>query len=66
MGKVPAKVINERRQKVWFLMLKGHNPQSITKELHVCDATIYNDIKYLTQKSREYVFDMARGTHVLL
>ncbi|MGB7956538.1 MAG: hypothetical protein WCF23_21400 [Candidatus Nitrosopolaris sp.] len=66
MGRASVKVANERREKIWFLMLKGNNPSSIIKELNVCNATVYNDIKYLTQKSRKYVFDMARGTHVLL
>ncbi|MGB7955679.1 MAG: hypothetical protein WCF23_17025, partial [Candidatus Nitrosopolaris sp.] len=52
---------------VWFLKLKGHNPPSIIKELNVCSATIYNNIKFLTEKSRKYVFDMAKGSlHVLL
>lgn len=65
--KIPAKVTNERREKVRFLMLKGHNPQSIIKELNVrCKATVYNDIKFLTKKSKQYVYDMARGSHVLL
>ena len=66
MGRAPVAAAKERRQKVWFLMLKGHNPQSITKTLKVCDATIYKDIKFLTEKSRKYVFDMARGTHILM
>ena len=67
MGRTPAKVTNERREKVWFLKLKGHNPPSIIKELNVCSATIYNNIKFLTEKSRKYVFDMAKGSlHVLL
>jgi hypothetical protein len=64
--KIPAKVTNERREKVWFLMLKGYHPTSIIKELNVCNATVYNDIKFLTKKSKQYVYDMAKGTHVLL
>ena len=48
-------------------MLKGHNPQSITQALNVCNATVYKDIKFLTKKSQKYIFyDMAKGTHVLL
>jgi hypothetical protein len=48
-------------------MLKGHSPPSIIKELNGCSATIYNDIKFLTERSRKYVFDMAKGgLHVLL
>ncbi|MGB7956863.1 MAG: hypothetical protein WCF23_23055 [Candidatus Nitrosopolaris sp.] len=66
MGRAPAKAANERRQRVWFLMLKGHNPQSITQALNVCNATVYKDIKFLTKKSQKYIYDMAKGTHVLL
>ena len=58
-----AKATNERREKVWFLMLKGHNPQSINKILQVSSSvTIYNDIKFLTKKSKQYIYDMAKGT----
>jgi hypothetical protein len=51
MGKIPGKAINERREKVWFLMLKGHNPQSIIKTLGTTKTVIYNDINFLTDKS---------------
>jgi len=47
-------------------MLKGHNPQSIKKTLGTTETIIYNDMKYLTEKSKEYVYDMAKGTHVLM
>lgn len=48
-------------------MLKGYHPTSIIKELNVrCNATVYNDIKFLTKKSQQYVYDLARGTHVLM
>jgi hypothetical protein len=47
-------------------MLKGHNPPSIIKELNARNATIYNDIKFLTEKSKQYMYDMAKGTHVLM
>jgi hypothetical protein len=47
-------------------MLKGHNPPSIIKELNARNATIYNDIKFLTDKSKQYMYDMAKGTHVLM
>ena len=65
MVKIPAKVTNERREKVWFLMLKGYNPQSLSKALNVSHVTIYNDIKFLTKKSKQYVFDLAKGTHTV-
>jgi hypothetical protein len=42
------------------------NKSSITKELNVCDATIYKDIKFLTDKSKQYMYDMAKGTHILM
>jgi hypothetical protein len=47
-------------------MLKGHNPQSIIKTLGSTKTVIYNDINFLTEKSKQYVYDMARGTHVLM
>jgi hypothetical protein len=47
-------------------MLRGHSPQSIIKILHTTETVVYNDIKFLTEKSRKYVFDMARGTHILM
>ena len=66
MVKIPAKVTNERREKVWFLVLKDQNAPSISKTLHSPTITIYKDIKFLTKKSKQYVYDMAKGTHVLL
>ena len=66
MVRIPAKVTNDRREKVWFLMLKGQNAPSISKTLHSPTITIYKDIKFLTKKSKQYVYDMAKGTHVLL
>ncbi len=64
--KIPARVTNERRERVWFLILKGYSPQSIIKTLHTTQTVVYNDIKFLTERSRKYVFDMAKGTHVLM
>ena len=66
MGRAPVKAANERRQKLWVLMLKGHSPPSIVKELNVGNATVYKDIKFLTEKSKKYVYDTARGLHFLL
>ncbi|MGB7953940.1 MAG: hypothetical protein WCF23_08155 [Candidatus Nitrosopolaris sp.] len=66
MVRIPTKVTNERREKVWFLMLKGHNAPSISKTLHSPTITIYKDIKFLTKKSKQYVYHMAKGTHVLM
>jgi hypothetical protein len=47
-------------------MLRGHSPQSIIRVLRTTETVVYNDIKFLTEKSREYVFDMAKGTHALI
>jgi hypothetical protein len=66
LAKIPLKETNKRRDKVWFLMLKGYNRQSIVKTLGSTQTVIYNDMKYLTEKSKEYVYDMAKGTHVLM
>ena len=66
MARIPVKVTNERREKVWFMMLKGQNPTSIIKTLGTTRTVIYNDINFLTKKSKEYVYDMAKGTHMLL
>ncbi|MDQ6865273.1 MAG: hypothetical protein M3044_15785 [Thermoproteota archaeon] len=66
MGKIPSKATNERRDRVWFLLLKGQNPQSIIKTLGTTKTVVYNDIKFLKEKSKKYVYDMVRGSHVLL
>ena len=54
--------MNEER----FLMLQGHSPQSIKKTLNITNTIVYNDLNALTQKSKQYVYDMAKGTHVLM
>jgi hypothetical protein len=59
------KLTNERREQVWLLMLKGHNPQAIKKELNLTNPTLYKDVKFLTNQSKKYVYDMARGLHAL-
>jgi hypothetical protein len=51
---------------IGLLMLKGYNPQSIIKTLGITKTVVYNDIKFLKEKSKKYVYDMARGSHVLL
>jgi IS30 family transposase len=65
LAKISTKATNERRQQVWFLMLRGHNAQSMSKTLNVSHVTIYTDIKFLTKKSKQYVYDMAKGLHAL-
>jgi hypothetical protein len=66
LTKISAKATNERRQQVWLMSLKGENPISMAKALNVSHVTIYNDLKFLTKKSKHYVYNLARGTHVLL
>ncbi|MDQ6863306.1 MAG: helix-turn-helix domain-containing protein [Thermoproteota archaeon] len=52
--------------KVGDSVILEHSAQSITKRLHVTDATTYNDIKFLTEKSRGYAFDLAKGTYAFI
>ncbi len=66
MPKNSQKAIESRRDQVWHLMLKGHNPQSIKSELNIPRTTVYRDIAFLTKKSKQYVYDMAQGTRVLM
>jgi hypothetical protein len=47
-------------------MLKGYHPTSIIKTLGTTRTVVYNDINFLTEKSKQYVYDMAKGTHVLM
>ena len=46
-------------------MLKGHNVHSIKKILNISNPTVYRDIQFLTKKSKEYIYDLTKGTHVL-
>lgn len=46
-------------------MLKGYNPQLIKSELNIPRTTVYRDYEYLTNKSKQYVYDMAKGLHAL-
>jgi len=65
MTKIPARLTNERRDQVWGLMLRRYNPQSIKKTLNIPGNIVYRDIEYLTKKSKQYMYDMAKGLHVL-
>ena len=64
--KLSTKATNESREKVWFLMLRGHFRQSIIRILRTTETIVYKDIKFLNEKSREFVFDMAKGIHTLI
>jgi hypothetical protein len=66
LGKSSIEAVEARREQVWHLMLKGHNPQLIKRELNITRATVYRDIGFLTNKSKQYVYDMAKGVHVLM
>lgn len=66
MGRIAAAVTNARREEIWGLLLKGREPQSIKRELNLTNPTLYRDIAYLQKQSRRYIFDLARGTHVLM
>jgi len=61
LPRIAAKLTNERREQVWKLMLMGHNPQSIIKTLGSTQTVIYNDIKFINEKGKRYVFDIAKG-----
>jgi IS30 family transposase len=63
--KNPASVINERRSEIWNLLIKGYNAQAIKKELNLTNPTVYRDIQFLTKKSKQYVYDVAKGLHAL-
>lgn len=47
-------------------MLKGHSTPSIAKIIGSPYITIHKDVQFLTEKSKEYIYEMAKGKHVLL
>lgn len=57
MGRATARAANERRQKLWILMLKGHSQPFIVKELNVCNATWdkFNDPKVPEKQKVSYL-----------
>lgn len=65
MPKNSQKAIESRRDRVWEMILRGHNPQSIKSELNIPRTTVYRDIRYLTHKSKEYVYQIAKGGFAL-
>ena len=65
MVRVSARVTNDRREKVWNLLLTGHTPLQIIKTLGTRRAVIYKDIDFLTEESK-FMYSMAKGTHVLM
>ena len=65
MVRVPTRVTNDRREKIWNLLLTGHTPLQIIKTLGTRRAVIYKDIDFLTEESK-FMYSMAKGTHVLM
>ena len=55
-------VINERRQKLWTLLIRGMKAYEIAKELNADHSTISRDIKYLTAQSNNYLNSLAKET----
>ena len=55
-------VINDRRQKVWGLIIKGLKGYEIAKTLNVDATTVSRDIKFLTAESQNYLNELARST----
>ena len=61
-----AVVINERRQKVQSMLIRGMRVGEISKELRVDQSTITKDIKHLAGQSQNYLTDLARSTLPLM
>lgn len=61
MARIAARLTNERREQVWKLMITGSSPQQIIKTLRTTQTVIYNDIKFLSNESEKYIFQMAKG-----
>jgi heat shock protein HspQ len=66
LPKTTAKEINERREQVYFHMLRGENAQQIMKSLNLTQATVYRDIRFLGKRSKKYVYDIAKGDFLAL
>ena len=62
MSKTTELVINERRQKLWTLLIRGMKRHDIARELNVDHCTISRDIKYLSGQSRNYLNSLAKET----
>src|SRR5687768_12248903 len=54
--------IRERREKLLFLMAKGHNQSELVKELGVTIQTINNDMRAINKDTNHGLFDIAKAT----
>jgi hypothetical protein len=66
LPKTTDKEINNRREKVYFALLRGENAYQIMKTLNLPQATVYRDIRALGKKSKERVFEIAKGDYLAL
>ena len=55
-------VIDERRHKLWVMLVKGMRSYDIAKELKCDHSTISRDIQYLTKQSQNYLESLAKET----
>jgi IS30 family transposase len=53
-------VIDERRQRIWGMLVKGMKSYEIAKELKVDPSTISRDVQYLTSQSQKFLDDLAK------
>jgi DNA-binding CsgD family transcriptional regulator len=54
--------IANRRSEVWSYLCQGMTRQDIAIALKVDASTVSRDIEYLTIKSQQYIYDMAKKT----
>jgi IS30 family transposase len=53
-------VIDERRQRIWSMLIKGMKGYEIAKELKVDPGTVSRDVQYLTSQSQKFLDDLAK------
>lgn len=53
--------INERRRKVAVMDAKAMTETAIAQELGVDQATISRDLKFIKQKSQQFIFELAKS-----
>ncbi len=52
--------IDERRQRIWGMLVKGMKSYEIAKELTVDPSSISRDVQYLTSQSQKFLDDLAK------
>jgi len=50
----------QRRDRVWTLLVAGTKPENIAKALNISISTVKRDINSLKNKGQEWVFDLAK------